>query len=146
MRDSEGQHRLRIRDLFRNFAGSIEGIGGGDDGTEGHNGEADDGEVDRVRGEQEDNMAFTDAKVSRKRAGNGINGTPDIGESQLAAGGGVNEGNLAVVGAGGDEGGDIERIIGGKRHRFALAVEGGVGFAESTARINVGRLFSDFRH
>lgn len=54
----------------------------------------------------------------------------------MAACGGVDEGDGSGVGAGGDEGGDVEEFVGGERDGFALAVEGGVGFAEATSGVH----------
>ena len=87
--------------------GSIEGICGGDDGADGHDGEANDGEENGVRGEEEDDVAFSDSHVGESR-GDGIDGFPEVGIGYVLAGGGVDEGDFAVVRAGRDEGRGIE--------------------------------------
>ncbi|KAL8553582.1 hypothetical protein ACS0TY_002045 [Phlomoides rotata] len=67
--DSENEHQLRIGDLFSDLAESVEGIGGGDDGAEGHDGETHNGEVERVGGKEEDDVAFADAEVGGEGGG-----------------------------------------------------------------------------
>lgn len=61
--NSESKNRFGISDLFSDFTRCIEGIGGGDDSAEGHDGEADNREVDGVGREEEDDVTFTDTHV-----------------------------------------------------------------------------------
>lgn len=95
--NSEGEDRFGIRDLFSDFLSRVEWISSGDNGAEGDNGETDDGEEDGVRGEEEDDVAFPDAHGG-EGGGDGVDGEPDVGEGEAAAGGGVDEGDLSVVG------------------------------------------------
>ena len=49
-----------MSDLFGNLERGVKGVGAGEDSTEGHDGEGDDGKVDRVAGEEKDNVALAD--------------------------------------------------------------------------------------
>lgn len=80
-------------------------------------------------------MAFPDAIVGEKR-GDGIDGSPELGEGELAASGGVHEGDLAMVGPGRDECGDVQGVVGWVSSGLAFAVEDGVGLAETAPRVN----------
>ena len=77
----------------------VEGVCGGDDGAEGHDGEANNGEENGVWGKEEDDVAFSDAHVG-KGGGYGVDRLPEVGIGDVLAGGGVDEGDFAVVGAG----------------------------------------------
>jgi hypothetical protein len=46
LRNSESEDRFGIRYLLGDFSSGVEGIGGGDDGAERHDGETNNGEVD----------------------------------------------------------------------------------------------------
>lgn len=92
--------------MLGDFAGGVEGIGGGDYSSKGHHGEADDGKVNGVGGEKEDDVALANTHVG-ERGGDGIDGSPELLEGEMATSGGIDESNLAVVGAGGDESGDV---------------------------------------
>lgn len=83
-------------------------------------------------------MAFFDAHVG-ERGSDGVDGAPELGVGEVAAGGCVDEGDVAVVGLRGNECGDVERVVGWERDWFAFAVEGGVGFAEAASGIDGGR-------
>ncbi|KAK7257801.1 hypothetical protein RIF29_32036 [Crotalaria pallida] len=61
---------------------SVERVGSGDDWAEGHNGETDDGEVDGVRGEEEDDVALADSHGG-KGGGDGVNGEPEVLEGEV---------------------------------------------------------------
>lgn len=121
----EGEDWVGIGNLLGDFASCVEGVCGGDYGSERHDRETDNGEEDGVRGEEEDDVAFADPH-GREGGGDGIDGHPDLSEGELAGGGGVDEGDLAWVGLGGDEGGDIEGVVGRQRDGLAFAVEDGV--------------------
>lgn len=103
----EGDDGFGIGDLLGDFAGGVEGVGGGDDGAEGHDGEAHNGEVDGVGGEEEDDVALPDGGVEGERGGDGVHGSPELLVGEVEAGGGVDEGDVAVVSVGGDEGGHV---------------------------------------
>lgn len=118
--------------MLGDFAGGVERVSGGDDSTKGHDGEADNGEVDGVGGKEEDDMALPNTQV-RERGGDGIDGSPELGEGEVATSGGIDESKLAVVGARGDESGDVQRIVLRKRQGLPFTVEDGVGFTESTS-------------
>lgn len=102
----EGEDGFGIGDLLGDFASGVEGVGGGDDGTQGHHSEAHHGEEDRVRGQQHDDVAFPDAHVGEARR-DGVDGPPKLVEGEVAAGGSVDEGDSAGVGPRRYEGGDI---------------------------------------
>ncbi|CAL5345058.1 unnamed protein product [Camellia sinensis] len=91
--------------MLGDFASCVEGVCCGDYGSERHDREADNGEEDGVRGEEEDDVAFADPH-GKEGGGDGIDGHPDLSEGEVAGGGGVDEGDLAWVGLGGDEGGE----------------------------------------
>lgn len=96
--------------MLGDFAGSVKRVGGGDYGSEGHDGEADNGKVNRVRGEKEDDVALSNAHVG-KRGGDGIDGLPELLEGEVATGGGIDESNLAMVSARGDESSDVQGLV-----------------------------------
>lgn len=114
--------------------GGIEGICGGDYSADGHDGEANDGEENGVWREEEDDVAFSDAHVGERR-GNGIDGFPELGIGDVVAGGGVDEGNFAVVRAGRDKRRRIEGLVRRERDWAAFAVEDFGGFAEAASWI-----------
>ena len=84
-------------------------------------------------------MALSDANIGETR-GDGIDGSPEIREGEVAACGGVDEGDLAMVGPGRYESGDVEGMIGWVRTQLAFAVEDRIRFAETTSRID-GHVF-----
>jgi len=84
----------------------VEGIGGGDDGAEGNDTETHHREVNGVRREEENNIALFDSHVG-ERGGDSIDGFPKLFVGKVVAGGGVDEGSVAVMGAGGDKSGGI---------------------------------------
>lgn len=84
----------------------VEGIGGGDDGAEGHDTETHQREVNGVRREEENNITLFDSHVG-ERGGDSIDGSPKLLVGKVVAGGGVDESSVAVMGAGGDKGGGI---------------------------------------
>lgn len=92
----EGEDRVRIGDLFGDLASGVEWVGGSDDRAERHDGEADDGEEDGIGREKHDDVALTNAPVVETRR-DGIDGSPEFGKGEVVAGGGVYEGNFAVV-------------------------------------------------
>lgn len=51
-------------------------------------------------------MAFSNSHVG-KRGGDRVHGAPELSKGELSAGGGIDEGDIAVVGAGRDESGDV---------------------------------------
>ena len=74
----------------------------------------------------EDDVAFLDASVGEKR-GDGINGSPEIGEGEVAASGGVHEGDLAMVSLRQDECGDVQGVVWWVCSGLVFAVKDGVG-------------------
>lgn len=70
-------------------------------------------------------MSFLDPHVGKTR-GEGLHGFPDVGKGEVGPGGGVDECDAAMVGGGGDEGGDISGGVGGEGDGGAFAIEGGV--------------------
>ena len=54
---------------------------------------------------------------------NAVKGFPQVGEAEMVASGGVDEGSFAIVGLGGNESGDVYGVFGWQRNRFAFAVE-----------------------
>lgn len=97
MGSGECEDGFRIGDLLGDLLSGVEGISGGDDGAQGDDGEAYDGEEDGVWREEEDDVAFPDAHGG-EGGGDGVDGGPDVGEGEVAAGGGVDEGDVTVVG------------------------------------------------
>jgi hypothetical protein len=83
----------------------------------------------------EDDVAFVDASVGEKR-GDIINGLPEIGKGEVAASGGIHEGDLAMVNPGQDECGDVQGVVWWVRSGLAFAVEDGVGLAETAPRVD----------
>lgn len=59
-------------------------------------------------------------------------------EGEVAACGGVDEGDLAMVGPGGDERGDVHGMVLWKWYRLAFAVKDRVGFTEAASFIDYG--------
>lgn len=139
MASRESEDRFRIGNLLADFSGGVEGIRGGYYGADGHNSQTHNGEVDRVRRQEEDDVAFSDANIG-ETGGDGIDGSPEIREGEVAACGGVDEGDLAMVGPGRYESGDVEGMIGWVRTQLAFAVEDRIRFAETTSRID-GHVF-----
>lgn len=80
-------------------------------------------------------MAFSNAHVG-ERIGDGIDECPELGVGYLFAGGGVDEGDFAVVRAGRDKRRRIEGLVWGKWDWAAFAVEDFGGLAESSSWIN----------
>lgn len=131
--------------MLGDFAGGVKRVGGGDDSPKGHDGEADDGKENGIGGKEEDDMALSNTQV-RERGGDGIDSPPELVEGEVATSGGVDESKFAVVGAGGDESGDVEGVVLRKRQRLPFTVEDGVGFAESTSCINFNFLHLAISH
>lgn len=131
--------------MFGDFLRGVEGICGGDDGADGHDGEANNGKVNGVRGKEEDDVAFSDAHVGKGR-GYGVDGVPEVGIGDLLAGGGVDEGDFAVVRAGRDKGRRIEGLVRGKWDWAAFAVEDFCGFAEAASWIHFQIVAAVVRH
>lgn len=131
--------------MLGDFLGSIEGICGGDDGADGHDGEANNGEVDRIWGKEEDDVAFSDAHVGKGR-GDGVDGVPEIGVGYVVAGGGVDQGDFAVMRTGRDKRRGIEGFVRGKWDWAAFAVEDFCGLTETASWIHFDILTAVLRH
>ncbi|XP_042952279.1 uncharacterized protein LOC122289369 [Carya illinoinensis] len=80
-------------------------------------------------------MAFLDAQV-RETSGYEIYDKPEIEEGEVAANGGVIEGDLAMVSSGGDECGHVKERVRWVCDGLTFAVEDGVGIAETELRID----------
>ena len=80
-------------------------------------------------------MTFPDAQLEEAR-GDGLNRLEELGKREAAAGGGVDEGGLAMMGMGGDKCGDVKAAVGWKWKGLAFAVECRIGGAEATSWID----------
>ncbi|KAF7842652.1 hypothetical protein G2W53_004950 [Senna tora] len=61
--------------------------------AEGHDNEANDGKVDGVGREKEDDVAFSNTH-GEERGGDGINGLPELCDGEVAIGGSIDESEL----------------------------------------------------
>lgn len=82
-------------------------------------------------------MAFSDADVGES-GGDGIDEFPELGVGDMLAGGGVDECDFAVVGAGRDKRRRIQRLLGWEWDWAAFAVEDFSGAAEAASWIHCG--------
>ena len=80
-------------------------------------------------------MAFPNPHVSEATR-DGVNGAPDIVETESAAKGGVDEGSLPIMRAGSDVGGDIEKLFLREWNGNTFTVKSGVRFTKPTSRIH----------
>lgn len=120
----EDERWLAVGDLSGDLTGGVKRIRGGDDGADRHDGETDDGDVDGIRGEDEDDVASPYSDVVVETVSDTIDGSPEIGEAYAVARGGVDEGRCAAVRLRGDESGDVERGVSRKWQRVAFTVKG----------------------
>ena len=80
-------------------------------------------------------MAFPDPHVGEATR-DGVDGAPDIVETESAARGGVDEGGLPIMRAGSDVGGDIEKLLLREWNGNTFTVKSGVRFTKPTSGID----------
>jgi hypothetical protein len=95
-RDSNDQLRIRIFDLPGELVDRVEGVGSGGDGADSDDAEEAQRELDRIRGEDEDDVVLGDAE-SKKGAGDSGDGGFEVGERKGFGGIGVDEGRFVRI-------------------------------------------------
>lgn len=85
---------LRMYHLLGYLGGSVEGVGGGEYGADGQDGEANGWVKKGIRGEEEDDVALADAEAMVEAGGEEGDSAAELGIGELGVCGGVDEGEF----------------------------------------------------